>query len=66
MEALKILISYLTSFIRDHAQRARQSATVGAISTETIIVTVALVTLALAVVGAIGAYVYSKIDELPS
>lgn len=66
MEALKILISYLTSVIRDHAQRARQSATVGAISTETIIVTVALVTLALAVVAAIGGYVYSKIDQLPS
>lgn len=66
MEALKILISYLTNFVRDHVQRARQSATVGAISTETIIVTVALVTLALAVVGAISAYVYSKIAELPS
>lgn len=66
MESLKILISLLIDTLRDQARQARRTATVGSISAEQIIITVALVGLGIAVVAAIGAYVYSKIGELPS
>lgn len=66
MEALKLLIAYLASAVRDHARRARQTATVGSFSAEMVVLVVFLVGLAIGVAALIGAWAYGKLGELGS
>lgn len=66
MEALKLLIAYLASAVRDHARRARQTATVGAMSAEMVVLVVFLVGLAIGVTAIIGTWAYGKLNELGS
>lgn len=64
MDTLRLLLTYLLGFIREHATRARRTATVGSISAETIVVAVALIGVAVLVTGAIYAFATGKIGEL--
>ncbi|MGP9695662.1 hypothetical protein ACT3TZ_13730 [Brachybacterium sp. AOP25-B2-12] len=66
MESLKFILSLLIDTVRDQARQARRTATVGSISAEQIIITVALVGLAIAVVAGIVGFATGKIGQLPS
>lgn len=66
MESLKFIVSLLIDTVRDQARQARRTATVGSISAEQIIITVALVGLAIAVVAGIVGFATGKIGQLPS
>lgn len=66
MESLKFILSLLIDTVRDQARQARRTATVGSISAEQIIITVALVGLAIAVVAGIVGFATGKIGRLPS
>lgn len=64
MQTLQILLDLLTGFVREHARRARASATVGASSTEYILVVLGGIVIAGIVVAAITMYVRNKTAEL--
>lgn len=64
MESLKILLTILVGFVRDHAQRARQSATVGASTVEYILIALGGILIAGIVVGAVKTWVTTKTGEL--
>lgn len=64
MQLLQTLLTLLTSFVRDHARRARTSATVGASATEYILVVLGGIVIAGIVVAAITVYVRNKSAEL--
>lgn len=64
MEAFKILLSLLIDSFREHAQRARQSATVGASTMEYILMALLGISIAGLVAVAIKSWVDGKIGQL--
>lgn len=64
MESLKILLEILTGFVRDHAQRARQTATLGASTVEYILIALGGIAIAGIVVAAVTSWVRGKTGEL--
>lgn len=64
MEALKILLDLLVSKFREHAHRARQTATVGATTVEYILMALLGIAIAGIVAVAVTAWVRGKTGEL--
>lgn len=64
MEALKLLLTFMINAFREHAQRARQSATVGATTVEYILMALLGIAIAGIVTIAITSWVRGKTDEL--
>lgn len=64
MEALKTLLTLLIAAFKDHAQRARQSATVGASTVEYILMALLGIAIAGVVAVAVKAWVDGKVAEL--
>lgn len=64
MENIQILLTLVTNFVREHAQRARQTATVGASTVEYILIALGGIAIAGIVVAAITGWVRGKTSEL--